>query len=166
MKILGKTVSLLDMDSNVKFPLGDTVQAVYDPKENKVEVLIGFKEMSENAAISADGNTTAYWSESYKQVKNLYRKVKGNKVSTKRLWNDYSKLRGKLKKQNNASLGINVNASIAGYMEFSCGSGEVKFSEGGLVTELGTGADYNFHWAPPFSAVYTRVALGVDAKTK
>lgn len=166
MKILGKTVSLLDMDSNVKFPLGDTVQAVYDPKENKVEVLIGFKEMSENAAISADGNTTAYWSESYKQVKNLYRKVKGNKVSTKRLWNDYSKLRGKLKKQNNASLGINVNASIAGYMEFSCGSGEVKFSEGGLVTELGTGADYNFHWAPPFSAVYTRVALGVDAKDK
>ena len=125
-------------------------------KENKVEVLIGFKEMSESAAISADGNTTAYWSESYKQVKNLYRKVKGNKVSTKRLWNDYSKLRGKLKKQNNASLGINVNASIAGYMEFSCGSGEVKFSEGGLVTELGTGADYKFHWAPPFSAVYTR----------
>lgn len=51
-------------------------------------------------------------------------------------------------------------------MEFSCGSGEVKFSEGGLVTELGTGADYNFHWAPPFSAVYTRVALGVDAKDK
>lgn len=166
MKILGKTVSLLDMDSNVKFPLGDSVQAVYDPKENKVEVLIGFKEMSENAAISADGNTTAYWSESYKQVKNLYRRVKGNKVSTKRLWNDYSKLRGKLKKQNNASLGINVNASIAGYMEFSCGSGEVKFSEGGLVTELGTGADYDFHWAPPFSAVYTRVALGVDAKDK
>ena len=166
MKILGKNVSLLDMDSNVKFPLGDSVQAVYDPKENKVEVLIGFKEMSESAAISADGNTTAYWSESYKQVKNLYRKVKGNKVSTKRLWNDYSKLRGKLKKQNNASLGINVNASIAGYMEFSCGSGEVKFSEGGLVTELGTGADYNFHWAPPFSAVYTRVALGVDAKDK
>lgn len=166
IKILGNQVTLLNMKSNVKLPLNDSVQAIYDPKENKVEVLIGFKEISEDAAISADGNTTAYWSQSYKQVKNLYQKVSGKKVTTTKLWNDYSKLRGKLKKQNEAGLGLNVKASIAGYMEFSCGNGNVEFSEGGIITEFGTGADYDFHWTPPFTAVYTRVEIGVDANGK
>lgn len=51
-------------------------------------------------------------------------------------------------------------------MEFSCGNGNVEFSEGGIITEFGTGADYDFHWTPPFTAVYTRVEIGVDANGK
>lgn len=162
MEILGKKVSLLDMDADVKLSLGDSLQAVYNKENQTVEVLIGFKKMDDSAVIGPDGNKTAYWSESYKKVKKLYQDTTGKKVTTTKLWNDYSKLRGKLKKQN-ASLGLKASASMSGYMEFSCGSGKPVFSKGGLVTEMKTGADYTFHWAPPFSAVYTRIGLGVDS---
>ncbi len=118
--------------------------------------------MDDSAVIGPDGNKTAYWSESYRKVKNLYQDTTGKKVTTTKLWNDYSKLRGKLKKQN-ASLGLKASASVAGYLEFSCGSGKPVFSKGGIVTEMKTGADYTFHWNPPFSAVYTRIGVGVDS---
>lgn len=116
--------------------------------------------MDDSAVIGPDGNKTAYWSESYRKVKNLYQDTTGKKVTTTKLWNDYSKLRGKLKKQN-ASLGLKASASVAGYLEFSCGSGKPVFSKGGIVTEMKTGADYTFHWNPPFSAVYTRIGVGI-----
>ena len=163
MNILGKKVSLLNMDADVKLSISDSIQAVYNQKNQTVEVLIGFKQMDDSATIGPDGNTTTYWSESYQQVKNLYQNATGKKVNTTKLWNQYSKLRGKLKKQN-ASLGIKASASVMGYLEFSCGSGKPVFSKGGIVTELKTGADYTFHWAPPFSAVYTRIGVGVNSE--
>ena len=163
MNILGKKVSLLNMDADVKLSVSDSIQAVYNQKNRTVEVLIGFKQMDDSATIGQDGNTTTYWSQSYQQVKNLYQNATGKKVNTTKLWNQYSKLRGKLKKQN-ASLGIKASASVMGYLEFSCGSGKPVFSKGGIVTELKTGADYTFHWAPPFSAVYTRIGVGVNSE--
>ena len=163
MNILGKKVSLLNMDADVKLSVSDSIQAVYNQKNQTVEILIGFKQMDDSATIGPDGNTTTYWSESYQQVKNLYQNATGKKVNTTKLWNQYSKLRGKLKKQN-ASLGIRASASVMGYLEFSCGSGKPVFSKGGIVTELKTGADYTFHWAPPFSAVYTRIGVGVNSE--
>lgn len=162
MEILGKKVSLINADADVKLSVGDSVQAVYNKENKTVEVLIGFKKMDDSAVIGPDGNKTAYWSESYRKVKNLYQDATGKKVTTTKLWNDYSKLRGKLKKQN-ASLGLKASASVAGYLEFSCGSGKPVFSQGGIVTEMKTGADYTFHWNPPFSAVYTRIGVGVDS---
>lgn len=163
MNILGKKVSLLNMDADVKLSISDSIQAVYNQKNQTVEILIGFNQMDDSATIGPDGNTTTYWSESYQQVKNLYQNATGKKVNTTKLWNQYSKLRGKLKKQN-ASLGIRASASVMGYLEFSCGSGKPVFSKGGIVTELKTGADYTFHWAPPFSAVYTRIGVGVNSE--
>lgn len=165
MNILGKKVSLLNMDADVKLSISDSIQAVYNQKNQTVEILIGFNQMDDSATIGPDGNTTTYWSESYQQVKNLYQNATGKKVNTTKLWNQYSKLRGKLKKQN-ASLGIRASASVMGYLEFSCGSGKPVFSKGGIVTELKTGADYTFHWAPPFSAVYTRIGVGVNSEGK
>ncbi len=162
MEILGKKVSLINADADVKLSVGDSVQAVYNKENKTVEVLIGFKQMDDSAVIGPDGNKTTYWSESYRKVKNLYQDATGKKVTTTKLWNDYSKLRGKLKKQN-ASLGLKASASVAGYLEFSCGSGKPVFSKGGIVTEMKTGADYTFHWNPPFSAVYTRIGVGVDS---
>lgn len=162
MEILNKKVSLINADADVKLSVGDSVQAVYNKENNTVEVLIGFKQMDDSAVIGPDGNKTTYWSESYRKVKNLYQDATGKKVTTTKLWNDYSKLRGKLKKQN-ASLGLKASASVAGYLEFSCGSGKPVFSKGGIVTEMKTGADYTFHWNPPFSAVYTRIGVGVDS---
>lgn len=162
MEILGKKVSLVNADADVKLSVGDSVQAVYNKDNNTVEVLIGFKKMDDSAVIGPDGNKTTYWSESYRKVKNLYQDATGKKVNTTKLWNDYSKLRGKLKKQN-ASLGLKASASVAGYLEYSCGSGKPVFSKGGIVTEMKTGADYTFHWNPPFSAVYTRIGVEVDS---
>ena len=135
MNILGKKVSLLNMDADVKLSVSDSIQAVYNQKNRTVEVLIGFKQMDDSATIGQDGNTTTYWSQSYQQVKNLYQNATGKKVNTTKLWNQYSKLRGKLKKQN-ASLGIKASASVMGYLEFSCGSGKPVFSKGGIVTDL------------------------------
>lgn len=67
------------MDADVKLSVSDSIQAVYNQKNQTVEILIGFKQMDDSATIGPDGNTTTYWSESYQQVKNLYQNATGKR---------------------------------------------------------------------------------------
>ncbi|MBR1931479.1 MAG: Ig-like domain-containing protein, partial [Lachnospiraceae bacterium] len=158
--IAGKTFPLFTIDASVNLKLNDSIQAKVDEEKKTVQVLIGFDKFSGSAKLDKDTNSSNYWSESYQQVKSLYTGMTGKKVDSTKLWNQFSKLRGKLRKHN-CSMGIDANASVAGYMEFSYATGEIVYSEGGIILEasLGTSVDYPL---PPAPAVY--VTFGVEAE--
>ncbi len=158
--IAGKTFSLFSLDASMNLKLGQNVQAKVDTNKKAVQVLVGFDKFDGSAQIEAGENSSAYWSESYRQVKELYTGVTGNKVDSTALWNKFSKLRGKLKKVD-GSIGISANASVAGYMEFSYASGDLKFAEGGVILEAALGTEQTYH-LPPCPAVYVTFGLEVD----
>lgn len=157
--IAGKTFSLFTVPASVDIKLGDKVQAKVDDDKKIIQILIGFEDFGGSAKLDPSENSSAYWSESYKQVKSLYTGITGNQVDSTKLWNQFSKLRGKLKKTN-CSMGINASASVAGYIEFSYASGEIVYSSGGAVLEadFDITKDYRF---PPCPAVY--VTFGIEA---
>lgn len=158
--IAGKTFSLFSMDASMNLKLGQNVQAKVDEGKKTVQVLIGFDKFDGSAKIEAGEDSSAYWSESYRQVKELYTGVTGKQVDSTALWNKFSKLRGKLKKLD-GSIGISADASAAGYMEFSYASGELKFAEGGVILEVALGTEQTYH-LPPCPAVYVTFGLEVD----
>lgn len=153
VEVFGENITTFNFDITGQISMGNA-QVEVETSTKTVQVLIGFKDFDESANIGPDGNKTKYWSESYKEVKNLYQKVTGKKVDTTKLWNDFSKLRGKLKKVN-GSMGINVSASIAGFIELSWASGKLKFMEGGIIAEASAGAEFNFNFPVPFPAYAT-----------
>ena len=124
----GKTFNLFEVDAGMDLKLSDKVQAKVDMDTKTVQVLIGFKDFSGSATLDKDTNSTNYWSESYKQVKNIYTGMTGKKVDSTKLWNDFSKLRGKLRPAN-IKMVIDAKSYAAGYMEFSFASGDFQFQE-------------------------------------
>ena len=149
----------IDAGLAVKF---DKLQAKVDEEKKTVQVLIGFKDFSGSAKLDKETNSTNYWSESYRQVKSLYTGMTGKKVDTTKLWNQFSKLRGKLRK-NDMSMGITGSEYMAGYAEFSYASGEFVFSNGGIVIEAALGSAVTYE-LPPCPAVY--VTFGLEAGFK
>ena len=160
-----QTFPLFSVDVGLEMKLGDAVQAKVDTETKTIQVLIGFKDFSGSASLSEADNKTNYWSESYKQVKDLYTGMTGKKVDTTQLWNNFSKLRGKLRKVNGLKMGIDGKASVAGYMEFSYSSGEIVFSQGGIIAEIGLGTSFEYK-IPPFPIAYLTFGARVDADAK
>ncbi len=158
--VLGKEVQLFEYDCKVNIPYFENFSVKVDPEEKLIKVLIGFKQ-DEKATIGADGQSTTYWSESYREVKKMYQNVTGNKVSTTKLWNDFSHIRGKLKKVN-GSLGFAANAYLAGYMEFSYDKNSFSFSEGGILAELGFDSTLQGR-IPNMPIGYFELGLGASA---
>ena len=158
--IAGKQFSLFSVDGSLNLKIGENVQAKVDTDKKQVQVLIGFDKFDGSAKIEAGENSSAYWSESYRQVKELYTGVTGKKVDSTALWNKFSKLRGKLKKVD-GSIGVSASASVAGYIEFNYASGEMKFAEGGVILEAALGTEQTYH-LPPFPAVYITFGLHAD----
>ncbi len=156
---------LFSVDVALEMKLGEAVQAKVDTETKTIQVLIGFKDFSGSASLSEDGNKTNYWSESYKQVKDLYTGMTGKKVDSTKLWNNFSKLRGKLRKVNGLKMGIDGNASVVGYMEFSYASGEIVLSQGGVIAEIGLGTSFEYK-IPPFPIAYLTFGAEVEAGAK
>ena len=156
----GKTFNLFEVDAGMDLKLSDKVQAKVDMDTKTVQVLIGFKDFSGSATLDKDTNSTNYWSESYKQVKNIYTGMTGKKVDSTKLWNDFSKLRGKLRPAN-IKMVIDAKSYAAGYMEFSFASGDFQFQEGGIVLEASLGTDIT-RQIPSFPAAYCTMSLDSD----
>ena len=158
--VLGKTFNLFEINAGMDLPISDKVQAKVDLDTKTVQVLIGFKDFSGSASLDKETNSTSYWSESYRQVKNIYTGMTGKKVDSTKLWNDFSKLRGKLKKFN-MTMAIDANAYAAGYMEFSYASGNFEFQEGGIILEAGLGTEITRPFVS-FPAAYCTLKLESD----
>ena len=132
-----------------------------DAKNKTAEVLLGIKS-NNNAIVKKDPNDT-YWRESYQEVKSLVKSC-GGKVNTTKLWNQFSKLRGKLKKVN-GSAAFHVNGNAAGYVKLKLddNGSVIGFEEGGMTAALEAGGSVK---VPLWWIVYSEfgVSGSVDGK--
>ena len=132
-----------------------------DAKNKTAEVLLGIKS-NNSATVKKDPNDT-YWRESYQEVKSLVKSC-GGKVDTTKLWNRFSKLRGKLKKVN-GSAAFHVNGNAAGYVKLKLddNGSVIGFEEGGMTAALEAGGSVK---VPLWWIVYSEfgVSGSVDGK--
>ena len=132
-----------------------------DAKNKTAEVLLGIKSKN-SATVKKDPNDT-YWRESYQKVKSLVKSC-GGKVNTTKLWNQFSKLRGKLKKVN-GSAAFHVNGNAAGYVKLKLddNGSVIGFEEGGMTAALEAGGSVK---VPLWWIVYSEfgVSGSVDGK--
>ena len=132
-----------------------------DAKNKTAEVLLGIKS-NNSATVKKDPNDT-YWRESYQEVKSLVKSC-GGKVDTTKLWNQFSKLRGKLKKVN-GSAAFHVNGNAAGYakLKLDDNGSVIGFEEGGMTAALEAGGSVK---VPLWWIVYSEfgVSGSVDGK--
>ena len=149
------------MNMNLSICDSSNMTVNIDEKNKTVEVLIGVK--SDNkATVKKDPNDT-YWRESYQEVKSLV-KACGGKVNTTKLWNQFSKLRGKLKKVN-GSAAFHVNGNVAGYAKLKIDDAGkvVGFEEGGITVGMDAGGSVK---VPLWWIVYSEFGVSgtVDGK--
>ena len=132
-----------------------------DAKNKTAEVLLGIKS-NNRATVKKDPNDT-YWRKSYQEVKSLVKSC-GGKVNTTKLWNQFSKLRGKLKKVN-GSAAFHVNGNAAGYVKLKLddNGSVIGFEEGGMTAALEAGGSVK---VPLWWIVYSEfgVSGSVDGK--
>ncbi len=132
-----------------------------DAKNKTAEVLLGIKS-NNSATVKKDPNDT-YWRESYQDVKSLVKSC-GGKVNTTKLWNQFSKLRGKLKKVN-GSAAFHVNGNAVGYVKLKLDDNcnVIGFEEGGMTATLEAGGSVK---VPLWWVVYSEfgVSGSVDGK--
>ena len=132
-----------------------------DAKNKTAEVLLGIKS-NNSATVKKDPNDT-YWRKSYQEVKSLVKSC-GGKVNTTKLWNQFSKLRGKLKKVN-GSAAFHVDGNAVGYVKLKLddNGSVIGFEEGGMTASLEAGGSVK---VPLWWIVYSEfgVSGSVDGK--
>ncbi|MBQ3498335.1 MAG: Ig-like domain-containing protein [Clostridia bacterium] len=138
-KIYGPKVSVLGEEfylftTNVGLNLG---ALSFDYKQNAedktVKYIIG---LGDGVNVESEGN----FYKNYKDFKDFF-VLSSNGTN----WNNYNKIRDKLKKID-GDIGFSANLTVAGYMEFDYSSGDVVFKEGGMVVtaEVGVSQDVPF----------------------
>ena len=132
-----------------------------DAKNKTAEVLLGIKS-NNSATVKKDPNDT-YWRKSYQEVKSLVKSC-GGKVNTTKLWNQFSKLRGKLKKVNGSAT-FHVDGNAVGYVKLKLddNGSVIGFEEGGMTAALEAGGSVK---VPLWWIVYSEfgVSGSVDGK--
>jgi len=157
---LGKTFYLFEFDGKLNFKFKNlNVQAKVDADNKTIQFLVGYKIFSESANLGNDYNNSSYWSQSYQQVKSLYKGVTGKNVDTTKLWNQFSSIRGQLK-EFDSDLLVDAKCKVAGFLELSYETGSAKFSEGGFLMEASIGGEFVGR-VPAFPPAY--VVLGLEA---
>ena len=138
--LYGPEISMFGQDFNIfeakvsfDLPLLKDLVVKFDEQSQTVKVLIGFDD-EYKAELKDSPTNGSYWTESYQQVKSLV-KACGGKVDTTKLWNQFSKLRGKLKKTKGTAA-FGVSGEITGFIEMKYNEGEWSLIDGGIVANL------------------------------
>ncbi len=134
LSIGGNSFNLFKMDMDMSLPIFDDMTCNIDLTGHTAEVLLGI-DGSAGADVKNDPDDP-YWRESYQEVKSLV-KACGGKVDTTKLWNRFSKLRGKLKKIE-GSAAFKVKGNAAGYIKLRLDEdyNPVGLIEGGVTAGL------------------------------
>ena len=134
LNIVGNRFNLFKTKIGMSLPVFNNTQINIDHKNYTAEVLLGL-EGGADASVKADPDDT-YWRESYQEVKSLV-KACGGKVDTTKLWNRFSKLRGKLKKIDGEAA-FKVSGNAAGYIKLELDENDkpVRLVEGGIMAGL------------------------------
>ena len=158
ISIVGNKFNLFQTDMKMSLPLWQGVEIKTDKDEKTVEVLLGINKKE----LSTEGNNT-YWSETYKEVKSLVQAC-GGTVDTPKLWNRFSKLRGKLK-EFDANAVFKAKGNAAGYMKLKMNDdGSVQsILEGGIAMGFSAGASVK---VPLWWIVYSEFGISgsIDGK--
>ena len=133
LSIMGYDFNLFEMKISVDLPLLKDVIMKYDAQTQTMKVLIGFDDSYKAKLEGADENDT-YWSESYQEVKSLVKACGGN-VDTTKLWNQFSKLRGKLKSVSGTAA-FGVSGKVTGFVEMKYDNGGWEMIDSGIVANL------------------------------
>ncbi len=155
LSIGGNKFNLFKMDMDMSLPIFDDMTCNIDLDGHTAEVLIGI-DGSAGAEVKNDPDDP-YWRESYQQVKSLV-KACGGKVDTTKLWNRFSKLRGKLKKIE-GSAAFKVKGNAAGYIKLQLDEeyNPVGLIEGGVTAGLEASGKVK---APLWWIVYSEFGVG------
>ena len=149
------------MSMDLSFFDASNMMVNIDAKNKTAEVLLGIKS-NNSATVKKDPNDT-YWRKSYQEVKSLVKSC-GGKVNTTKLWNQFSKLRGKLKKVN-GSAAFHVDGNAVGYVKLKLddNGSVIGFEEGGMTAALEAGGSVK---VPLWWIVYSEfgVSGSVDGK--
>jgi hypothetical protein len=89
-------------------------------------------------------------------------KACGGKVDSTKLWNQFSSMRGKLKKINGKAA-FGVSGSATGFLEFSYADGNLKLVDSGLAASLKGNASVRAYW---FYVIYAQFGFEVSAEGK
>ena len=157
VEVLGLRFPLVNIEATINLILGDHLK-LETSEDGTIKVLAGF-DLNSSANISGSETSPTYWSDSYREVKQMYQQVTGDKVDTTRLWNEFSSLRGKLKKLE-ATMLVDVNASLCGYMEFKPQDGNYSFSQGGIIVSFEAATELRHSYGPAF--VFLGISAGAD----
>ena len=133
LSIMGYDFNLFEMKISVDLPLLKDVVMKYDAQTQTMKILIGFDDSYKAKLEGADENDT-YWSESYQEVKSLVKACGGN-VDTTKLWNQFSKLRGKLKSVSGTAA-FGVSGKVTGFVEMKYDNGGWEMIDSGIVANL------------------------------
>ena len=147
INILGYDFNLFETKISVDLPLLKDIVMKFDPQTQTMKVLIGFDD-SYKAKLEGSSENDSYWSDSYQEVKSLV-KACGGKVDTTRLWNQFSKVRGKLRPiQGTAAIG--VSGQVTGFIEMKYDNGSWTMIDSGVITNLTASASARI----PFCTIF------------
>ena len=153
INLFGKEFNLFESRISFKLPWLDNFVVKYDETSQTYQVLIGFKDEHKAELKESEANGP-YWTESYQQVKSLV-KACGGKVDTTKLWNQFSKLRGKLKSVK-GSAAFSANGKITGFIELKYNEGNWTLVDGGVVASLSASANMR---VPLYQFFYSEFGL-------
>ena len=153
--IKGMTFNLFETKIGFKLPLLNNNSVVYDYESGTIKVILGLKdEYKANVKKDDKADSDVYWQKSYQEVKNLV-KACGGSADTTKLWNQFSSLRGKLKKINGEA-GFGVSGEVAGFIELRLGDEGFEIIDGGIVANLQASGRVK---APVWGLVYSEFEL-------
>ena len=138
INMFGQEFNLFESKISFKWPWLDNFVVKYDETSQTYQVLIGFKDEHKAELKESEANGP-YWTESYQQVKSLV-KACGGKVDTTKLWNQFSKLRGKLKSVK-GSAAFSASGKITGFIELKYNEGNWTLVDGGVIANLSASAN-------------------------
>ena len=120
VNIMGKSFPLFSFDAGLNLS-GFSFKYKQNVRDKTVKYIVGIKD---GINVSTDENFT----ENYNEFKSFFKGFSSNKEN----YNNYRKIRSKLKKMS-GKIGFDADLSVAGYLEFDYSTGSLKFKEGGMV---------------------------------
>ncbi len=167
--IAGLSFHLFETDAKLELPLktllSDTIEVEVDREKKTVNVTIGFEDDS-SATVSGDpnaqhGQNDDFW-KSYTQAKELVKSITGSTPNSAAFRSRFRSVSDKLK-ECEADLIVKASTKACGYVELSYESGELKFSEGGIVLAVSIKSTLNGR-IPSFPAAYVTLRFEVSAE--
>lgn len=163
IEVLNKRFNLFELKTSLKLPILNDSSITVDMEKQVIKILIG-QEQKESANIGQAGQSSNYWEESYKEVKNFYKSIQGKDASTQKLYNDFRKVRQKMrhsKALKDQKIGLNFDASVLGYIELSFKNDKISFIGGGIVAGFEIAGTHTCRLAV-FPAAYFEFGLSAN----